>query len=274
MPHSKAATAATLADRARSPAPPLPSSLLPLLLLLLLPLSAGCILPGPPPGPVLLSEVSSPDGVVRWYLEPEGALVEEKPGAAAGSGIRVPLPSESEPLRTGLRFGLLDADLAGRVFDLPSPAVLVTGVPLGTPAWLAGLRRGDRLLEIDGSPPGDPAAVAARLREAPAGSEVVLGVVGRDGAHRFAFPLAEDVEARSGTDLGILYGSEGWRGRWDSWGLAGLLWASTRVWWETEEREPLRWAWAETGWFLVSYIESPRSGNWLRVLWVIPVPLP
>ncbi len=269
MPHSHAAT---LAGHDRSPAHP-PLQVL-LLLLLLLPLSAGCILPGPPPGPVLLSEVSTSEGIVRWYLEPESTLFGEKTGDGSEGGTRIPLPSETEPLRTGLRFGLLDADLAGRVFDLPSPAVLVTGVPLGTPAWLAGLRRGDRLLEIDGSPPGDPAAVVARLREAPAEAEVVLRVLGRDGAHRFAFPLVEDVEARSGTDLGILYGSEGSRWVWSTWGLAGLLWGTQRVWWETEEREPLRWALAETGWGVLIFTDTPEWGRWMRVLWVIPVPLP
>jgi hypothetical protein len=187
---------------------------------------------------------------------------------------RIGIAAAMERRRSGLAFGALDAGLAGRVFGDPVPRVLVTESACGAPAWLAGVRRGDRVLSVDGEPPGSPGDLVARLAAGQAGRRVALEVEALDGRHRFEFPLADDVDARSGTNLSFLYGSEGNRRRWDTWVLGGLPWYSVRAHWETATREPegLRWVGVLVG--FVWHVHAPDR-HWLGLAWgIVPIPLP
>lgn len=69
---------------------------------------------------------------------------------------------------TGLQAAALDPELAGEVYGDEGEAVLVTGVVAGSPAYMAGLRAGDRIRTIDGLPVGSLQdlndAVLARVR--------------------------------------------------------------------------------------------------------------
>ncbi len=77
-------------------------------------------------------------------------------------------------------------------FDFPGPGVEIESVVPGSPAETAGVRAGDVLIRIDGTPIADLRAFSAHLRTLKPGDEVVA-VVRRDGAE---VPLRVRVEAR------------------------------------------------------------------------------
>ncbi|MEC7583939.1 MAG: PDZ domain-containing protein [Planctomycetota bacterium] len=53
---------------------------------------------------------------------------------------------------TGLQTATVPAEHARNLYGLDEPALLVTGVVGGSPAYYAGLRAGDRVLTVDGGP--------------------------------------------------------------------------------------------------------------------------
>jgi hypothetical protein len=53
---------------------------------------------------------------------------------------------------TGLQVGPLPAHLASEVYNSSEPVTVVAGTLVGSPAYLAGLRPGDRVLSCDGEP--------------------------------------------------------------------------------------------------------------------------
>jgi C-terminal processing protease CtpA/Prc len=63
-----------------------------------------------------------------------------------------------------------------------NPSLEITHVEFGSPAQLAGLKIGDRILSIDGKPVANPFAVQSELTGKP-GTVVVLAIE-RDGANR------------------------------------------------------------------------------------------
>lgn len=89
---------------------------------------------------------------------------------------------------TGLQVAHLPRDLAAPLLDSPDPAVVVTSVMHGSPAYLAGLRPGDHIESLDGQPltellPLVQAVVGraqARGLELPRSARHVPGVVERD----------------------------------------------------------------------------------------------
>lgn len=69
---------------------------------------------------------------------------------------------------TGMQLGGVDADLAREAFEADGPLVVIGNVQVGSPAYFAGLRFGDRILACDGRAVGDVVdvheAVLARAR--------------------------------------------------------------------------------------------------------------
>lgn len=53
---------------------------------------------------------------------------------------------------TGLQVAMVDTDLAKKIYGSNEAITLVTGVVTGSPAYDAGLRAGDRVTKVDGSP--------------------------------------------------------------------------------------------------------------------------
>ncbi|QDU65962.1 PDZ domain-containing protein [Engelhardtia mirabilis] len=70
---------------------------------------------------------------------------------------------------TGLRVAHLPADIASHALKLDSGTMLIAGVLPGSPAYMKGLRAGDRIIEVDGQPADSlgtlVAAVLARADE-------------------------------------------------------------------------------------------------------------
>jgi Do/DeqQ family serine protease len=65
---------------------------------------------------------------------------------------------------------------------------LVTSVESGSPAAAAGLRRGDAVVRVEGSPVGDADELRFLLRDYPVGTRVTLGVV--RGKEKLEVPIA------------------------------------------------------------------------------------
>ena len=100
------------------------------------------------------------------------------------------------------RAGLQDSDAADLIQDVAAvsaddktlasagPGVLLEGVVKNTPAERAGLKKGDRLVAVDGKPVKDATAFLALARTLPMGAKVEFAVV-RDGKEqKFGVQLA------------------------------------------------------------------------------------
>ncbi|MEZ6015176.1 MAG: PDZ domain-containing protein [Planctomycetota bacterium] len=131
---------------------------------------------------------------------------------------------------TGLNAAELSAELAGEALASTDgvPVVLVAGVSPGSPAYLAGLRAGDRIVTLDGAPLAGldrlVSAVLARadqrglaissnertdalVRRAADGA-LELGVRGPLGEHRATLDVRDDLDERSEVDIPILFECE------------------------------------------------------------------
>ncbi len=87
-------------------------------------------------------------------------------------GDRSPLPAH-RPGYLGVSLRDLDSAEASR---LPTAGVMIVTVDRDAPAWTAGLRPGDILLELNGLPVEGVEALRRRLREYPAGASVTLRI--------------------------------------------------------------------------------------------------
>jgi hypothetical protein len=126
---------------------------------------------------------------------------------------------------TGLQAGSLSPELASEVYDSSEPVTLVAGTLVGSPAYLAGLRSGDRILSCDGravtSNLDISRAVLARAQdlELPANwfdastrrdlpraeGDIVLEVDGPLGPHRAALAVVDDLKDSFHLHIPILY---------------------------------------------------------------------
>lgn len=118
---------------------------------------------------------------------------------------------------TGLQVATVPPDLAAEIYGENSPITVVAGVVLGSPAYLAGLRSGDRVMTVDGtnavsldvlrdairaraqglSLPQDAfeSADAAEARPGPVPREdrVQVEVLGPLGEHRSSVDVVDDL---------------------------------------------------------------------------------
>ncbi len=73
----------------------------------------------------------------------------------------------------GLEASTVPEDLAAILFGRPGPAVLLSDVPVGTPAYRAGLRQGDLVRTLDGSEVRSSVELLDRLESAGGGRRAV-----------------------------------------------------------------------------------------------------
>jgi hypothetical protein len=125
---------------------------------------------------------------------------------------------------TGMTVGALEPAQAQAIFESPEGLLVIAGIQPGSPAYLAGLRSGDRIAALDGRSPvalSDlVAAVLSRaeakriqvssnerpreLPERPAGP-LVIDVEGPLGHHRAELEPKAGLERRRTVDIPILY---------------------------------------------------------------------
>lgn len=128
----------------------------------------------------------------------------------------------------GMQIGEVPADVAKAALGVEGGAVLVAAVSPGSPAYLGGLRAGDRIVEFDGTTVADlddvRGPVIARARErgfsisageldgpAPtraAEGELALRVSGPLGVHDTRIDVRSDLDAYSDIDIPILFECE------------------------------------------------------------------
>jgi hypothetical protein len=142
----------------------------------------------------LLREGTAPGDVVRLRLrrsapENEARVFEVEARSVARTlpvisrqSVPLVLPSRDAGRRyAGLLMGALPEPYASRLFG-DSTAVLVGSTALGSPAYLAGVRPGDRIVTVDGERVGGVQELDRLLSERGAeGSTVRLAVVRSDG---------------------------------------------------------------------------------------------
>jgi membrane-associated protease RseP (regulator of RpoE activity) len=177
-----------------------------------------------------------------FRYEPDGRIVARKGGRdrVDGAVVHSWKPDLFDDFE---RFGIEVADLPVEAGWTPfvkgAPGPFVTGVLLGGPAYLAGLRRGDVVLAVDGEPPGDAADLARRLRGTEPGARVTLHVRGAANGdeHEFSLEAGDDLqgETRYGAPL-IRYRHEAARTEFRL--VWGMLFHRYAGWWATREREP------------------------------------
>lgn len=129
---------------------------------------------------------------------------------------------------TGLEAAEVSASVAEEAFGTAAPFVIVAGVKAGSPAYLAGLRAGDRVTALDGEPlasldtlvaaviaradqrgvavaSGDRASLAvSRAAQGP----LELRVSGPLGDHSGKVDVRDDLDERSEVDIPILFECE------------------------------------------------------------------
>ncbi len=106
--------------------------------------------------------------------------------------------------RTGMQLVTVSGDLAKEIWDEDNPRVYVSGVVVGSPAYLAGIRRGDQLLSFGGSDVRSGAMVQSAVQ----GESRSHGfsVVGPQGAHQSTLTTVDALDNHSSFNFPILLG--------------------------------------------------------------------
>lgn len=126
------------------------------------------------------------DGTERDLTVEIGA----RPLAEAAAAAEPEVPDDTP--RLGLSLAPLDDPMREQL-DLPADVsgIVVAGVEAGSPAAEAGLRRGDVIVQADGTAVTAPQDLADRVAEAGAGDGPILMRLYRDGGYAFvAVPLS------------------------------------------------------------------------------------
>lgn len=99
----------------------------------------------------------------------------------------------AEPPYAGVVLRGIPAVWCEKIFGRPCNAVVVTSVVVGSPAWLAGVRGGDLVEEVDGAPVPPVAELLRRIGEQGAAGATMQWRLrrGRDVAHDAAIALAD-----------------------------------------------------------------------------------
>lgn len=181
------------------------------------------------PGEPLDLELSIYRGAGEPLNGPRSAVVVVVPDSVADRQSRtesVELDySPAYQTYTGLQVGEVPAALARDAFGAEEPVVVVTGVVVGSPAYAAGFRPGDRVRECDGAPVTSLNDLRAALRTrfadrrlpledlariplaesgAKPGASLALVVDGPLGDHAASLAVDEDMRDQTVVDVPIL----------------------------------------------------------------------
>lgn len=192
----------------------------------------------------------------------------------------------------GMQVGEVPPDVAQAALGLEAGTVLVAAVSPGSPAYLGGLRAGDRIVEFDGRAVDDlddvRGPVIARARErgfaisagelsGPAPTrdldgELAVRVEGALGEHDTRIDVRSDLDAYSDIDIPILFECEETLATKD-WSLLDFIFQfganSRRQYLDAETREPETYSFFSMLPFGFYEHEKTPSVSTYRIFWFI-----
>lgn len=194
------------------------------------------------------------------------------------------LATEPELLeRTGLQLATLPPEHAQPIYAQPSSVAVVSGVVVGSPAYAAGLRGGDRVLTCNGRPVTTAGEVGEILRRppAPAGDgtpqkssarRLDLEVVGPLGPHQAGVEVTGSIYGNSSVHIPILYDSSKSVDR-SSWSFLdfilqfGANYSSRHL--RSDTREPLKeWELSILPFGMFEFERGPKGSSTTLFWWM------
>jgi hypothetical protein len=158
-----------------------------------------------------------------------------------------------------------------KIFGRPRNAVVVTGVVVGSPAWLAGVRGGDLVDEVDGAPVPPVAELLRRIGEqGTAGAAMQWRLRrGTDLAHDATIALA-DYSGETVVWIPLVFGLvDGvYADRW-SVGPFGLLLSNRNHYVADSSSRTARTRNVFNALFGLFHVESSPDATEVRLLWII-----
>ncbi len=233
--------------------------------------ATGCHTTQDPPGhfPAALGVVGEGGSAVRLVLHEDGRLVRTPVSGDAG-GTETTLPTAIDEHRTGLQAVALPASDARAIYGDDGPAVLVGGVVIGGPAYRAGLRRGDRIVSVDGAAPTSPAELARALGERRPGEPVSVAVKGPRDAVSVELSPREDLQRDASVSIPFVLRARTGCDATEFRLLGGLLLHREAEFWRTADRAPAHHVRFGLALNLLR-VESGPAGTEVRLAWVIPI---
>lgn len=194
----------------------------------------------------------------------------DDPEGVAEDQVTVVLADGNTPPVFGCQFGTLPAEWTRRVYGDDRPAVLLGALELGSPAYRAGLRPGDRVLRAGGMVVDDAAALRKRLVDWGHDKALVSFQVRGTKGDTFMTDVAlHDYQGESGFCAPLLVGVKS-NPRVSRVGVGPLhILTNYRKEYEiSRTRDPETSGYYSVGWGLFKYRWTP--GSWkVRVLWLI-----
>ena len=169
----------------------------------------------------------------------------------------------------GFQVGAVPKEHSRKIYGDDRDAVVICGVVLGSPAYLAGLRAGDVIARIDGRRAPEIDGLLRMVREQGARGEVMEFEVTREGGRSYvARVYLEDYSGVSRVRVPVIFHSKS-SARNTSWDMIwGILAHYSNSYTASKTREP-----EENGHYsmllgLIKFSWSPR-GSRTRLLWFI-----
>ncbi|MHC4820255.1 MAG: PDZ domain-containing protein [Planctomycetota bacterium] len=239
--------------------------------------STGCGSLQGSPGPYVtpLGVVRSDDGDHEFRLDPDGTLVEARVDPASGDGLDIrewDLRRHPDWERSGIEVAKLPADVHRSLHGDRPWVPVVTAVWLGGPAYRAGVRRGDLVLDVEGAAYEDAAELAKALRRLPSAGGATLGTVRNDAETTVDLVLDGPMEAETSISVPFTLKSSKTVHQSEFRLVFGILGHRYATFWAVppHQREPAH----EVHWGLFAdliKVHSTPESTEVRLLWLIPI---
>jgi len=180
--------------------------------------------------------------------------------------------AEAGPVVAGIRYRGIPPEWGERLYGPGRTGIVITGTELGAPAWLAGLRAGDVIVQLDDQPVRDTKSAIRTIRERGLRGDTVVFHVERDEGRKFQAPVdLHEFGGRARASFPLLFRSESSASR-DEFRLGpwGLLLDYDSRYLDSRTREPE--ASTEFSMILGLFkIESSPQWSGVRLLWFLKI---
>lgn len=210
--------------------------------------------------------------ILRGQSEQELTLTTRTRELRSSRSESVPLDSVPPPLRpyAGVSLRGVPAVWCERIWGKPREAVVVTSVVVGSPAWLAGVRGGDVLEELDGAPVPPVAEVLRRIGElGPSGGAMRWRLRRAEQLHDATIEL-DDYSGETNVWVPFVFGlqSSAYHDRW-SIGPFGLLLSNRNHYLPNTSTRAVQTRNVFSALLGLFHVESRPDETEVRLLWII-----